>query len=263
MLRKIAAVAFVPGAVLVSTGSARAAGVNETVHRADFILRGRSFAAVAHVEVHTASYDRDYTMAVWEDDSHDKRGRVLVKILGPALFRGQGTLKVDGKMTVYNPSTDRLTVLGSSMLGEGWMGTHLTNDDLVKETDTDDYSARLVRKWSGTSADGAPAEHDLIELAALPRAQVVWPKMQFELYVENGHVIPVRKDFFKRAADASPARSMTFGVVKKVGERTIPTVVTLTTASHPDEYTKLTYETIRFDVPIPDSKFTEQALRAW
>ncbi|MEO8548910.1 MAG: outer membrane lipoprotein-sorting protein [Kofleriaceae bacterium] len=241
--------------------SARAEDLKDLVHRADYVLRGKTTAAVVHMDIHKPSYDRSYSIVYW-DDSKDHGDRVLVKILGPAQWRGQGTLKADGKLTVYNPSSDRMTVLSGSMLGESWMGSHFTNDDLVKQTDmARDFVAKEIRAWDGQTTAGAKARYHLIELVPAPRAPVVWPKLQLELYVEGDHVIPTKELFFFRAKDDKPVRTMTFSDVRTLGGRIAPAVITLTVASSSDEYTKLTYDTLKFDTAIPDSKFTEQALR--
>lgn len=260
-MRNSAAVIIALTLAVGASRSVRADDLKDLVHRADFVLRGKTTAAVVHMDIHKKSYQRSYSMVYW-DDSHGKSNRVLVKILGPAQWRGQGTLKVDGKLTVYNPSSDRMTVLSGSMLGESWMGSHFTNDDLVKQTDmARDYVAHEVRAWDGPTPSGTQGHFHLIELTAAPRAPVVWPKLQLELYVDGTNVIPTKETFFFRAKDDKPVRTMTFGEVKTLGGRLVPTVISLSVASSPGEYTKLTYDTLKFDASIPDSKFTEQALR--
>lgn len=231
------------------------------VRRADHVLRGRTTAAVMHMEVHTSTYDRRYSLVYWEDDSSGSPS-VLVKILGPALWRGHGTLKVGNRLTVYDPGTDRMTVLSSSMLGDSWMGSHFNNDDFVKDTDlARDFSAKETSAHAGTSADGhAVVFHD-IELRPTPRAPVAWDRIELELYVDGADVLPVRIAYYQHAADRAPYRTLAFSDVKNVGGRIAPSVLTMTVASKPGEFTRITYDQARFDVPVPASKFTEQALR--
>jgi outer membrane lipoprotein-sorting protein len=251
-------------ALLAWTGRPAAAqnnGVVDLVRRADHVLRGQTTAAVLHMEVHTRSYDRHYSLVYWEDD-RGGHSDVLVKILGPALWRGHGTLKVGNRLTVYDPSTDRMTVLSSSMLGDSWMGSHFNNDDFVKDTDlARDYSARETGTHAGTAPDGQAVVFHDIDLRPKPSAPVAWDHIEAHLYVEGGAVIPVRMEYFQRAGDATPYRSLVFSDVKNIGGRVAPTALTMTVASKPGEYTRLAYDQVRFDVPIPSSKFTEQALR--
>lgn len=246
-------------ALLVAAPAAQAQNVVDLVRRCDHILRGRTTASVLHMDVHTRSYDRHYAMVYWEDET---RHAALVKILGPALFRGHGTLKVGNRLTVYDPSTDRMTVLSSSMLGDSWMGSHFNNDDFVKDTDlARDYSARETATRAGPGPDGRAATFHDIELRPTPHAPVAWDRIEMHLYVEGAEVIPVRMDYFQRAGDRAPYRSLAFSDVKTLGGRVAPSVLTMTVASKPGELTRLTYDDVRFDVAIPASKFTEQALR--
>jgi outer membrane lipoprotein-sorting protein len=261
-LRRFLGAVFV--ALLVALpASSQTTNIVELVRRADHVLRGRTTAAVMRMDVHTSSYDRHYSLVYWEDDRGGvSSSKVLVKILGPALWRGHGTLKVGNRLTVYDPGTDRMTVLSSSMLGDSWMGSHFNNDDFVKDTDlATDYSAREVGSHAGTSPSGQPVVFHDIELRPTPRAPVAWDRIESRLYVEGGNVIPVRLDYYQRAGDRAPYRSLAFSDVKNLGGRVVPSVLTMTVASKPGEYTRLTYEQVRFDVPVPSSKFTEQALR--
>ncbi|MGH7296360.1 MAG: outer membrane lipoprotein-sorting protein, partial [Polyangiaceae bacterium] len=244
-----------------SAGVARGDDLSDLVRRADHALRGGTTAAVLRMDIHTQAYDRSYSMVYWEDARAPGGGDVLVKILGPALFRGFGTLKVGGRLTLYDPSSDRMTVLGNSMLGDSWMGSHFNNDDFVKDTDlARDYTVRQLASSSGNERGHAVVFHDL-ELRPRPTAPVSWDHILLRLYVDGGDVIPVRQDFFRRAGETAPYRTLTFSDVKPIGGRVAPTVLTMTVADKPGELTRVTYDQARFDVPLPAGKFTEQALR--
>lgn len=255
------AVALLVG-LLASARLARAqVDVVDLVRRADHVLRGTTTASVLHMDVHTRTYDRHYSMVYWEDD-HGGASSVLVKILGPAMWRGHGTLKVGNRLSLYDPSSDRMTVLSSSMLGDSWMGSHFNNDDFVKDTDlARDYTTREVGSRAGTSADGhAVTFHDL-ELRPTPTAPVAWDHIVASLYVDGRAVIPVRFDYYRRAGESAPYRTLAFSDVKTLGGRLAPSTLTMTVADKPGEYTRVVYDEVRFDVAIPASKFTEQALR--
>lgn len=73
--------------------------------------------------------------------------------------------------------------------------------------------------------------------------------------------MPVSAAYFRKAKDARPRRSMTFGDVGPLGGRLVPRSMTVKVAKKPGEYTKLHYKKAKFDVRLPASKFTEQALR--
>jgi hypothetical protein len=255
MGKGVPARAVVLSLTLLGARSASADPLGEMVSRADHILRSASSATVLRMQVHTAAFDRTYEMVSWEDDRGSAQ-QMLVKILGPALWRGFGTLKVGSRMSLYDPGADRVTVLASSMLGQSWMGSHFTNDDLVKQTDlARDFTIRELRTWK----DGANTYHEL-ELTPRPTAPVAWHHIVLQLYTDGRNVIPVKQDFYRRAGEGA-ARTLVFADVGAIGGRTAPRVLTMTVADKPGEFTRLTYEKARFDAPVAADKFTEQALR--
>ncbi|MBI4704086.1 MAG: outer membrane lipoprotein-sorting protein [Deltaproteobacteria bacterium] len=232
----------------------------ELVGRADLAFRSRTSAAVIEMEVKTASYERSFKIVAW-DDSRDGE-RTLIKILGPALWRGYGTLKVGDQLKLYDPKTNHVQVVGHSMLGDAWMGSHFSNDDLVKETRlARDYRVSLLSKWTAGSPAGGEAVFYRVLLEPKPTAPVVWGKIVYELWEQGGATLPGRADYYRKAGDGAPARSIVFTEVEPLGGRTLPTVIVCTVASKPGESTRIKYRTLKLDVDIPAGKFTEQALR--
>jgi hypothetical protein len=234
----------------------------ELIRRADTALWGKSSAAVMGMEIKTRTYQRSYEMVVWYDRSDPGRERALVKILGPALWRGYGTLKVGSLLKLFNPSTNHVTVVSHSMLGDSWMGSHFTNDDLVKETHLEEhFQHRLLKKWGGRSQQGEAVTFYQFELTPRPTAPVAWGKIIYELWEGKGAVVPTLAVYYRKARAREPDRSLTFSEVKDLGGRRVPSRMVMTVASKPGEHTAITYKTIRFDLAIPAGKFTEQALR--
>ncbi|MEZ4222479.1 MAG: outer membrane lipoprotein-sorting protein [Polyangiaceae bacterium] len=241
--------------VLFSTAPAGAEEVETLVRRADHALRGKTTAALMTMRVHTKSFDRSYSMVYWADERAGSRA--LVKILGPARWRGHGTLKVGGRLSLYDPSNDKITVLSSSMLGDSWMGSHFTNDDLVKETDlAKDYRSKLLKTWAK-----GDARFYRVRLTPTPRAPVAWDHIVVEMFEQSSDVIPTRQEYYKRANAAKPTRVLTLSDVQEMSGRRVPTKLVIRVASKPGEYTELRYKKLKFDSKIPADKFSERALR--
>ena len=251
------------GAVPAPASAAPTGPAADTVRRlldkADMAYRGTTSAGVFDMKVKTSSFTRDYKVVMWDDS----RGtdRTLVKILGPALWRGYGTLKVGDSLRLFNPTTNHVTVVGQSMLGDRWMGSHFTNDDLVKDTHlARDYHVALGKTWSGTLAGKAGTFYQ-IKLTPRPTAPVAWGRIDYQLFEAGPMVVPVRADYYRKAGDRNAVRTMSFSDVHDLGGRTLPSSLTVTVASKPGEFTRIHYTALKFNVAIPSSKFTEQALR--
>ena len=61
--------------------------------------------------------------------------------------------------------------------------------------------------------------------------------------------------------DLSLVRTMSFHDVAEIDGQKIPMRFRVTPADEPEEYTEIVYEDLKFDVDIPASTFTLQALR--
>jgi len=251
-------------AVLLALGAARPASADELsdlVDRADRAYRGETSAGVFDMEIVTKHYTRDYKVVAW-DDSRGKQDRTLIKILGPALWRGNGTLKIGDKLEIYDPKTNHVTLVSASMLGDSWMGSHFSNDDLVKETRlADDYHVTLDKKWQGSSALGSASTFYRIRLTPKPTAPVAWARIVYEVVRAGDDVIPVRADYYRKASQTRPSRTAVFSDVQKLGGRMLPATLTMTVADKPGEHTAIHYVKLALGIEIPSSKFTEQALR--
>jgi outer membrane lipoprotein-sorting protein len=138
------------------------------------------------------------------------------------------------------------------MMGS-WMGSHFTNDDLVKESRLlDDYTAKAV----GTrEVEG----HRVLDIELLPKedAAVVWGKIKVS--VDTDRRIPVAQVYFDE--DMKVARTMTFSDVQQVAGKLRPMKMRVVPADKPSEYTELIYSNLSFDVELSDAFFSLGSLR--
>jgi outer membrane lipoprotein-sorting protein len=246
--------------VFLSPETAQADEVTDLIRKADEIMRGETSAAVMSMKIKTKSFERSYEMVSWGDE-RGKADKALIKILGPASFRGFGTLKIGAQLKLYDPKTNHVQVVGQSLLGSSWMGSHFSNDDLVKETTlADHYTLKLLKKTSGKSSSG-PATFYTVALFPKPTAPVAWGRIEYELWHNKAGTVPVSAAYFKRRGDKKASRTMQFSSVKKMAGRLVPAVMTMRVADKPGEYTKIEYRKLKLDVDIPASKFTEAELR--
>jgi outer membrane lipoprotein-sorting protein len=134
-----------------------------------------------------------------------------------------------------------------------WMGSHFTNDDLVKESRlVDDYDIAL--DYSG-ERDGTK----VWEFTLTPKANaaVVWGKI--EMQVRQADLMPVWERYYDDAGKLS--RTMNFSDYTVMGGRKVPATLTVTPADKPDEHTILTYHDLKFDVGLGTDFFSLQNLK--
>ncbi len=215
----------------------------------DDLWRGESSRAKFTMEVKTAHYTRKISMQAWSKGKE----KSLVVILAPKKEKGTATLKSDSNIFSYLPKTDRTIRLTAGMMMGSWMGSHFTNDDLVKESRmSEDYDTSIT--FEGMN-DGV----DIIEFTLMPKAEaaVVWGKIVMKVRSDNH--MPIESLYYDE--DMTVARSMFFSDVKKMDGRLFPSVLKIMPANKPEEHTKLTYHEMEFDIDLDNSFFSIAQLK--
>ncbi len=221
----------------------------EILDRIDKMWRGESSFGEVTMEIITAHWRRSLTMDVWSLGKEHS----LVRITLPIKEKGVATLKVEKNIWNYLPKINRVIKIPGSMMMASWMGSHFTNDDLVKEsTFVDDYTSRL--SFSGLRNGQFIYE---IECIAKPEAAVVWGKVVITVQKED--LIPLKEFFYDE--DGKLMRTITFTDVRTFGRRTIPAVLTLMPEDKPEELTRITYNSLQFGVSLDKNFFSLKNLK--
>ncbi len=221
--------------------------VKAVMRRLNDLYRSKSSHAVMRMQVKTEFYERSLTLESWTQGKE----RVLIVVRQPPREAGSATLKTEDGLWSYAPRADRLVRIPPGLLSEAWMGSHLTNDDLVRETDfVEDYETQAA----GVEEGG----RRLFEATMTPKpdAPVVYTKIRYLVDLERW--IPVRAEFFD---GDEVVRVMAFENPKSFGGRLLPSVMRVVPTDRPGEFTRLEYQTLEFDVPVDPSLFTPRGLR--
>jgi outer membrane lipoprotein-sorting protein len=235
--------------MLLTVFPAHAMDVTTLIRHIDKLWRGETSHAQMTMTVKTERYQRDMSLEAWSRGKDDS----LVVIREPVKDRGIATLKVKENIWNYLPKINRVTRVPSSMMSGSWMGSHFTNDDLVKEsTYEDDYDSSI-------SFEGTRDGKAIYQLTSLPKpnAAVVWGKVVTEM--EQQTLAPLRSLYYDE--ENTLIRTLTFDQVEKIGSRYVPMRMTLQPEDKPDESTVITYQEIEFGVPLQSSFFSLQNLK--
>ena len=219
------------------------AQTRKIVEHADRIVLADSAAGIMTMTVVKPRRTSVMKMKFWSSG----RDKMLVRILAPARVKGMATLKVGSKVWYYMPRTDRIVRVGTSMLSESWMGSHFTNDDLVKETEMDRQYTCVSRKDF--------SDRILVRVKPKPNAPVIWSSV--ELTIAKKGWLPLKVAYFGRGHRLK--RTMTFSDVRTMDGRLVPTRFRLQPAGK-SEYTEIVYHKIRFHLAIPSRYFSLRGL---
>jgi outer membrane lipoprotein-sorting protein len=248
-IRLAALAALLAFAASASPAVAQKVNPDSIVDRVDKLLRGSSSRGAMSMHIVTRQWTRTLDMDIWSLGT----AYALVRVTSPAKEAGTATLKVKNDVWNYLPRVDRTIRIPPSLMAGAWMGSHFTNDDLVKES-------RLVVDYDiALSFDGVRDGTKVWEfrLTPKPNAAVVWGHI--EMQVRQADLMPVWERYYDDAGKLS--RTIAFSDYKVMGGRKVPATLTVTPADKPDEHTVLTYQKLEFDVGLEPDFFSLQNLK--
>ena len=218
--------------------------VYEIVDQVDQLLRGDSSQGTITMQIVTENWQRSLTMQVWSQGTENS----LVRIEKPRKEAGTATLKVGNNIWNYLPKVSRTIKIPTSMMMASWMGSHFTNDDLVKESIMSrDYVITL--SYEGERNGSSVYEFTLIPK---PDAAVVWGKLELE--VRQDDLMPTWHRYYDE--DGTLIRELTFSEYTLMGGRRVPTRLVMQPYDKPGEQTVIIYDNLVFDVPIQADTFS-------
>ncbi len=227
----------------------QAQSASEIMDQVDRLLRGESSVARFTMDIRTEHWERSLTLRAWSMGTE----YALVRVETPAKEAGVATLKAGQEVWNYLPRVDRTIKVPSSMMMGSWMGSHFTNDDLVKEsTLADDYEITI--EFEGIR-DGVDVWEFL--LLPLPEAPVVWGKIRYQ--VRRDDLMPTWARYYEESDEL--VRTMTFSEHVIMDGRLVPAVMTVEPADDPDEMTVIRYHELEFDIGLDEDFFSLRNLR--
>jgi len=215
----------------------------------DDLFRSQGSHATITMHVKTSHFERSMTIEAWSKGSD----RSLMRIVAPAKEKGVTTLKVEDNLWNYLPKVDRTIKVPASMMSGSWMGSHFTNDDLVRESRFDqDFETKITQR---PEPDGSGEW--IVVLTPKADTAVVWGRI--ESHINGKDRLPTKVVYFDE--DGEKVRTMTYHDLKSFSGRTIPSRMKLVPEDHPEESTEIIYDELELDLNVPDSKFSKSALR--
>ncbi|HAW90914.1 MAG TPA: outer membrane lipoprotein-sorting protein [Gemmatimonadetes bacterium] len=229
--------------------SVHAQSARDIMDLVDQLMRGESSIARITMDIQTENWDRSLTLRAWSLGTDHS----LIRIETPQREAGTATLMANQEVWNYLPRVDRTIKVPSSMMAGSWMGSHVTNDDLVKESRlVDDYEIEI-------DFDGEREGTEVWEflLTPLPEAPVVWGKIRYA--VRKQDFMPLWARYYDESDEI--VRTMTFSDFRLMGSRLVPAVMTMQPADKPEETTVIRYHELDFDVDLDEDDFSLRNLR--
>jgi outer membrane lipoprotein-sorting protein len=194
-------------------------------------------------------WSREVTMKSWSKGTE----YYLIYITEPVKDKGQVFMKRGQDMWNWMPSINRMIKLPPSMMGQSWMGSDFTNDDLVRMNSIIDDFTHVIS--GNEKIEGL--ECHIIDLIPKPEAAVVWGKIR--LWVSKDDFYQLKSEYYDE--DMILVNVMISSNIKKMGDRMLPSKMVMSPVDKPGNQTILETIDIIYDKPIDESFFSQQNMK--
>jgi hypothetical protein len=228
--------------------SAQTLSALDIVTKADAKMRGNSSYMEMTMQVVRPKYTREISLKSWSKGEN----LALVKITAPAKDAGQGYLKINKDLWNWLPSIDRMVKMSASVMGQSWMGSDFTNDDMVKQSSmVTDYTPKII-----TEEQVREFSCWKIELTPKPNAAVVWGKIM--TWIDKSYNI-IKTLYYDE--DNSLVQTMENFDFKTFGDRQMPARMEMIPADKTGQKTVMIVSKAQYNQPINDNFFSQQNLK--
>ncbi len=217
----------------------------DIIQKVDNNIRGKNIYIRLSMKVVALGHERIMQMENWSQGSK----KSFVKVLYPPKDRGITFLSLENQMWQYVPKIERIIKIPPSMMLQNWMGSDITNDDVVKQSSiVEDYDAKIIKK-----------EGTLVTIELIPKedAPVVWGKVVVHIDTQT---YTSKKDVFYDE-DGKEVRYFLYDRVRKFGAYYLPTYWRVQASDKEDRFTEITLDEVIYDEDISPQYFTKSALK--
>jgi outer membrane lipoprotein-sorting protein len=176
----------------------------------------------------------------------------FIEYLAPAREKGTKMLKLEDKLWIFSPSTDRTIQISGHMLRQSVMGSDLSYEDMMDDrTLSDVYEAGVT----GEETIGE-SECWIVEMRATE--EDVAYQMR-KLWVDKTRYIPLKEELYAKSGKL--LKKTELSNITKHGSRWYPGKMTFKDMLKKGAGTEFIVDEIKFDVEIPEHLLSKAALR--
>jgi len=221
----------------------------DIVKRADENRRGKSSYAEIKMTIVRPTWTREVGIKAWTKGTEYS----LTLITAPAKEKGQAFLKRQKDLWNWQPNISRIIKMSSSVMGQSWMGSDFTNDDMMRESSVvNDYTHKLEKTEK-------VREYDCYKIILTPKenAAVVWGKVI--TWYSKTDFVEIKSEFYDE--DGELVNTMNCYDIKTYGKHKLAARMEIIPADKPKQKTEMIIEKYDFDIFIEDSFFSQQNMQ--
>ena len=176
----------------------------------------------------------------------------FTEYLAPAREKGTKMLKLEDKLWIYSPGSDRTIQISGHMLKQSLMGSDLSYEDMMDNVELlEDYDAGVIGSELYDERDCWIVELQAKTADVNYQIRKVW--------VDKVRYIPLKEELYAKSGKL--LKKTELSDITKIGNRWYPKKIVFKDMLKKGDGTEFILDEIEFDKEIPEHIFTKAALR--
>ena len=223
--------------------------VQDIIKAMDNNLNAKSRVLTSRMIVHGRRASRTIESRNWVMGAN----QAFTEYLSPPREAGTKMLKLGDKLWTYSPQTDRVIQISGHMLRQSVMGSDMSYNDMMEDRPMEElYKATLE---GSVMIDGR--SHWIMVLEARVKG-LSYPKRR--AWIDKEYLLPTKEELYAKSGKL--LKTSTMEGIKRVQGRWFPSrFVFKDELKRNSKGTEWVIDDIKFDVDIPDSRFSKSKLR--
>ncbi|MEL6865542.1 MAG: outer membrane lipoprotein-sorting protein [Bacteroidota bacterium] len=228
--------------------NSRAQSAEEIIKKVDDNMISISQVSTSDMVIHGRRKVRTVSSKNYAEGSE----KSFTEYLAPEREKGTKMLKLEDKLWIYNPSSDRTIQISGHMLKQSVMGSDLSYEDMMEERKLMEmYEAKIIKEEILSGRKTWVLELNAIVEDASYEKQMMW--------VDQERFVPLKQELYAKSGKL--LKSVRLSEVKKFGDRWQPTKINYKDMLKAGKGTDFIIKEIEFDVDIPAYIFSKAALK--
>jgi outer membrane lipoprotein-sorting protein len=220
----------------------------EILDQIDKNLSARTRIMTAKMIITGARGSRTIEFRTWAEGEE----RVFTEYTNPARERGTKMLKLEDKLWIFSPSTDRIIQITGQMLRQSVMGSDLSYEDMMEDPDlTSHYEAKV------TASDTLQKrECWILQLNAKSEGEAYEVR---KIWVDKERFIPLKEELYGKSGKLLKRTQLS--EVTRIQGRWFPMKIVYKDMLKTGDGTQFIIVTIKLDEPISGNIFSKASLK--
>lgn len=220
----------------------------EIIIQVDKNLTAKTRIMSAKMIISGARVSRTIEFKTWAEGEE----RAFTEYTNPAREKGTKMLKLEDKLWIFSPSADRIIQITGQMLRQSVMGSDLSYEDMMEDTDlTSHYNASVV-----ASDTLQKRKCWILQLNATAEGETYEVR---KIWVDQERYIPLKEELYGKSGKLLKRTQLSN--VSKMQGRWFPMKIVFKDMLKKSDGTQFVIEAIRFDEAIPETVFSKASLK--